>query len=89
MIEDDVQPGFEGLVEAIIKQAAKDVRNYKPNRRIESKRQQQYQEYSKRHCEDAQRFFRSEWFAFLTGFDGKRILKMLQEEKDANQNRDI
>ena len=30
--------------------------------------------------EDCERFFRSDWFAVLTGIDGQMLLKKLQEE---------
>ena len=34
---------------------------------------------------DAERFFRSEWFVFLTDIDGERVLNMLQEIKEGKE----
>lgn len=34
---------------------------------------------------DAERFFRSEWFVFLTDIDGERVLNMLQAIKKGKE----
>ena len=56
---------YEKLIEAIILQAVNDYRN-----------SCNYQTQ----C-NIERFFRSEWFLFLTTLDGEMIIKQLQEER--------
>lgn len=58
------------LVEAIVKQARADVVNAKPGSVVRR---------------DAENFFRSEYFTGLTGFDGKPLLKALQDEYEEKQ----
>lgn len=55
--------GYDLLVEAICKQASKDLRGKNLDLRI-----------------DAMDFFRSDWFFFLTGFDGEDIIDKLLDE---------
>lgn len=62
--------GCLSLVEAIVKQARADVVNAKPGSVVRV---------------DAENFFRSEYFTGLTGFDGKPMLKVLQEEYEEKQ----
>lgn len=62
--------GCLSLVEAIVKQARADVVNAKPGSVVRV---------------DAENFSRSEYFTGLTGFDGKPMLKVLQEEYEEKQ----
>ena len=64
---DFLSGGYYLLVEAIVKQAVKDI-----NPRSK-----------KRYRKDAERFFRSQWFVELTGLDGKEILKKLKQKGKA------
>lgn len=65
---------YDRLVIGIVHQAAKDLHAMtyhngvaKPNLRIRT---------------DARKFFLSDWFEFLTGCNGERILKQLTEVED-------
>ena len=79
MREDEINnPGYEGLIEAIAKLAAKDIRYYRPNRRC-TEEQRRIEEKNFR---SAKAFFNSQWFATLTGVDGKPILEKLLKEMD-------
>lgn len=62
--------GCMRLVEAIVKQARADVLSAKPGSVVRR---------------DAENFFRSEYFMGLTGFDGRPMLKVLQDEYEENQ----
>lgn len=62
--------GCQRLVEAIVKQARMDVLNSKPGSVVRT---------------DAENFFRSEYFTLLTGFDGKPMVKVLQDEYEEKQ----
>ena len=61
---------YEKLANAIFLQAVKDYRTAR----------KKLKKYPKIMVEDCERFFRSDWFAALTGIDGQMLLKKLQEE---------
>ena len=66
---------YEKLANAIILQAVKDYRTARKKLKKYPKNKD-----AKLMVEDCERFFRSDWFAALTGIDGQLLLKKLQEE---------
>lgn len=64
--------GYERLVGAVLELAVKDVKKG-PGKRVDSPRAKNYN--------SAVAFFKSDWFEALTGADGERLLKVIEEGK--------
>jgi len=58
--------GYVAIVKAIVSRAGRDVMNFKPGTRVRLQ---------------AEEFFRSEYFATLTGLDGEAVLRDLQKNQ--------
>ena len=77
MKELDKRKAYENLANAIIEQAANDVRE--ANRRLQKNARDAEAEKTYR---ETKRFFRSEWFSQLTTLDGELLLEKLEEESE-------
>lgn len=67
--------GYEGLINAIIKQAVQD---YATGLRAAVTRPHDYQTQKK--AADARRFFLSKWFDAMTDIDGKWIVRKIEQD---------
>lgn len=67
---------YENLACAIILQAVKDYRAARKKLKHYPKNKD-----AKLMAEDLERFFRSDWYASLTSFDGEMLLTKLKEEE--------
>ena len=63
--------GYIALVKALVSRASQDVRKYKPGTQIRV---------------NAEKFFASDYFTYLTGLNGEAILRKLQEEYTKRKN---
>lgn len=74
--ETEIQGGWEGLAQAVVRQACEDYR--------EARRRLRRCPDSRKACaavRQLERFFTSRWFRVLTDLDGPSVLRRLKEEK--------
>ena len=67
---------YESLANAVILQAVKDYRAARKKLKYRPKNKE-----AKLMVQDCEEFFRSDWFAVLTGIDGPGLLRKLEEEE--------